>query len=117
VYDHLKRKLLDTYYLGNSLVEKARLLKENDTKYSDKVSNIEGYLLEKISQGDAIAYALYYIEHEQVLSRIENAIYDDIEDFLGFSNSIAITEEQAIDPFFDTKVEYIATKLVGIHEL
>lgn len=109
VYEHLKHNLLETNYLGNSLVEKAFLYKSNDPNYTKKVKAAEPYLLERISQGDTIAYALYYTEHESELKKIEEeSLYNNLDDFINFIQNTPMTSEQTNDSFFDYKIEYVS---------
>jgi hypothetical protein len=114
IYNKLKTELLDTGYLNNNLIKVAKLLRETDKKYTEKVEAVEKYLFQKIKEGDSIAYALVYAAHENKLSKIDALHnFDKISEYL-----LTHTDLQSADgdSFFDPKVVYFAEVLGGLDE-
>ena len=112
IYNKLKTELLDVGYLNNNLIKAAKFLRETDEKYADKVEAIEKYILQKIKEGDGIAYALLYVAHENELSKIDALHnFDKISEYLLAHTDLQSTDDNA---FFDPKVVYFAEVLGGV---
>jgi len=118
LYDNLKSKVLEINSTSSSLIEKAKQLKTQDIKFSSKINEIDDLLLDKMKHGDALAYSIYYAEHEKLLEPIQASIYKDQgEKFLSFINSSQISQDDLTASFFDYKVAYIAEELKLAGEL
>lgn len=114
IYNKLKTELLDVGYLNNNLIKAAKLLRETDKKYAEKVEAVEKYLLQKIKEGDGIAYALVYAAHENELSKIDALHnFDKISEYLLTHTDLQSTDDNS---FFDPKVVYFSEILGGVDE-
>ena len=99
-------------YLNIKWIMAAKFLRETDEKYADKVEAIEKYILQKIKEGDGIAYALLYVAHENELSKIDALHnFDKISEYLLAHTDLQSTDDNA---FFDPKVVYFAEVLGGV---
>lgn len=113
-YTKLKDELLSASYFSSNLIQKARAAKEGDKKYVDKVDAIQDYLLQKMKEGDGVAYALLYAAHEDKLSKIDELhSFDKISKYLSTHTDVQSISDNS---FFDPKVVYFAEVLGGASE-
>lgn len=109
VYDSLKQKLLNANYTSNSLLEKSETVIKEDSIYLDKIEKIRSYLLEKITHGDGIAYALLYPVYKDVINKFMTQTAP--EKFLEFLDKSKFSADDVGNEFFDPKVAYVAKDL------
>lgn len=111
-YNKLKDKLLATDLFSSSLIVKASYLKQQDgANYVKKVDTVKQCLLNKMREGDGIAYAIYHAAHSEELEHIKE-LHDlhAVRDFL-LSHEIHSPND---NPYFDPRVVYYA-EVLGSH--
>lgn len=113
LYENLKEKLLKAKVLSSNLTEKAKIVKEEDSRYDREIEAINDYLLQQMNQGDSIAYALYRTatSNENKVIDIEKNLYG--ENYIKFFKTLENYKIQSPDQFFDFNVVYIANQLAG----
>lgn len=113
-YNKLKEKLLATNLLSSNLIVKASYLKQQEgDNYIKKVNTIKSYLLDKIKQGDGVAYAIYYSAHSKELEHVSRLNdFPSMRDFL-LSHEVHNPDN---NPYFDPKVLYYAVVLGSLEE-
>jgi hypothetical protein len=105
VYDKMKSELLATNYFSSSFIEKAQGLKQQDeVAYLKKVDAIQDYLLNRINSGDMVAYALFYVAHEDKLSSLSEL--HDFKKVLGYLSQHGSSDVDNVGPYFDPEVKY-----------
>ncbi|WP_106874171.1 hypothetical protein [Candidatus Phycorickettsia trachydisci] len=83
-YRKLHDKVLKIDILSSTPILNAKLLKQQDEKlYLRQIEEIKDYLSSQINKGDGVAWALYYVAHEEKLKQIpELSDRNRIKDFL-----------------------------------
>jgi hypothetical protein len=113
VYSKLREKLLEANYFSSSLIEKAKTLKQVDEiKFIKQVDEIKDFLLQKMKEGDGVAYSLYYVSHEDVLKKIDElSNFSKVKSYLQDHTDLQSPNDE---PYFDPKVVYFA-EVLGMH--
>ena len=107
IYEKMRGELLNTNYFSSSFIEKAQSLKQEDeVVYLKRVGVIQDYLLDRINSGDMVAYALFYVAHEDKLSSLSEL--HDFKKVLAYLNHHSSSDVDNVGPYFDPEVKYYA---------